>query len=142
MSSASRREAMPGVRRYEDLFAWQLADQFKQEVSRLIELSQKASRNYAYRDQLLNAASDVSKDISEGFVRCSPLVFASFLNYALGSLVEAERRLEDGVQRGYFSSENCREAFRTGRRCFTATIRLKQSQIRYSKQKSREATQD
>jgi hypothetical protein len=85
MSSASRREAMPGVRRYEDLFAWQLADQFKQEVSRLIELSQKASRNYAYRDQLLNAASDVSKDISEGFVRCSPLVFASFLNYALGS---------------------------------------------------------
>jgi four helix bundle protein len=128
-------DRMAGVRNYESLFAWQLAEQFHQQVLTLVRHSSAASCNYGYRDQLLNASSDVSKDICEGFLRCSPLVFANFLGYALGSLGEAERRLKDGLIRGYFSQPECAEALLLARRCFTAIIRLKQSQIRYAKER-------
>ena len=126
---------MAGVRRYEDLFAWQLADQFKREVYRLVTGSRTASLNFRYRDQFLEASDAVSKDICEGFLRCSPRVFAGFLDYALGSLVEAERRLRDGLERGYFQEAECEQAFRLARRCFTATLRLKQSQVKYAVEK-------
>jgi len=126
---------MTGVRRYEDLFAWQLADRFKQNVFKLVSESPLASRNFRYRDQLLEASADVSKDICEGFLRCSPLVFANFLDYALGSLAEAETRLRDGVERGYFHDVACNEAFRLAKRCGRATLGLKQSQIKYAAEK-------
>ena len=77
----------------------------------------------------------MSKDIAEGFLRFSPLVFAGFLDYALGSLVEAEARLEDGVELQYFAPGVSAEAARLARRCLTATVRLKQSQIRYADKK-------
>ena len=130
---------MAGVRHWEELITWQLADQFKQEVDRIVSASGAASRNYRYRDQILSASSDVSKDIAEGFLRKSPLAFAVFLDYALGSLGEAEGRLKDGVQRRYFSAAVCEDAFRLARRCFTATIRLKQSQVRYATERRKRA---
>jgi four helix bundle protein len=126
---------MAGVRRYEDLFTWQLADQFKREVHRLVSSSSRAAGNFRYRDQLVEAAADASKDICEGFLRCSPLVFANFLDYALGSLVEAEGRLRDGVERGYFGTEDCQEAFRLAKRCCRAALRLKQSQVKYASER-------
>jgi four helix bundle protein len=119
-----------GVRRYHELFAWQLADAFKQEVFALARRSPAASADVRYRAQLLDAAGAVSKDIAEGFVRCSRREFARFLGYALGSLVEAETRLRDGVELQYFTDNECRNAFRLARRCFGATLRLKQSQFR------------
>ena len=128
---------MAGVRRYQDFVAWQLAELFQERVVAIVNGSPAASRNYRYRDQLLEAASAVSKDIAEGFLRCAPLVFANFLDYALGSLGEAERRLHDGIQREYFSVGDCAVAFQLARRCLTAMIRLKQSQLRYAQRLSK-----
>ena len=118
------------VRRYSDLFAWQLAEAFKHEVFRLTRESRSASLDLRYKSQLLDATTAVGKDIAEGFVSCSRREFARFLDYALGSLVEAETRISDGVELGHFSDESCRDAFRAARRCFGATLRLKQSQAR------------
>jgi four helix bundle protein len=83
---------------------------------------------------LVSAASAVSKDIAEGFLRHSAGDFARFLAFALGSLAEAEGRLEDGVELGYFPREHCAEAFRFARRAAVAMTRLKVSQQRYARQ--------
>jgi four helix bundle protein len=123
---------MAGVRRYQDFAAWQLAEGFKQEVFRLVRASPDALRDFRFRDQLRNAAGGISKHITEGYLRFSPLDFARFLDYALGSLGEAERRLGDGVELGYFAEVDCREAFRYARRSTVAIGRLKASQIRYA----------
>jgi four helix bundle protein len=125
---------MAGVRRDQDFAAWQLADAFKREVFRLVRQSVDASRDFKYRDQLRDAAGGITKHITEGYLRFSPLDFAHFLDYALGSTGEAERRLRDGIELGYFPEPDCREAFRFAKRCFVATLRLKQSQLRYAEQ--------
>jgi hypothetical protein len=64
----------------------------------------------------------------EGFLRFSVGDFKRFLDYSLGSLGEAEGRLEDGIQLGYFDRGSCENAFRFAKRCLAATIRLKRSQ--------------
>ena len=122
---------MAPARHYSELIAWKLAEEFSGEAQRLVEASPMASRNFRYRDQLLDAASDVPKDIAEGFVRYSAATFILFLDYALASLVEGELRLKDGIRRGYFLPAECEGALRLARRCLTATVRLKKSQERY-----------
>jgi four helix bundle protein len=121
---------MAGVRHYEDFAAWQLAEAFKKEVFRLIRESPAARQDFRYRGQLQDAAGGISKHITEGFLRFSPLDFARFLDYALGSLGEAELRLSDGIELGFFAEVDCRDAFRYAKRCLAATVGLKRSQVR------------
>jgi four helix bundle protein len=118
------------VARVQDLIAWQMADRFEVEVLRLIRESPKAARDWKYRDQILDSSSGVAPHISEGFLRCSAGDFCRFLDYALGSLAEAEQRLHSGIRREYFAAADCEPAFLLARRCLTATVRLKRSQRR------------
>ena len=83
------------VRHYKDLVAWQLAESFKDEAFKIVLASREACQDLRYRGQVLESASAISKDIAEGFLRFSPATFIRFLDYAAGSLVEAERRLHD-----------------------------------------------
>ncbi|MCC7008528.1 MAG: four helix bundle protein [Acidobacteria bacterium] len=117
-----------GVRSYRDLIAWQLADEFKQEVINIVLASQAARQDVHYRTQLFNAATAVSKDVVEGFLRYSPAEFSRFLDYAIGSLGEAEGRLVDGIDLRFFDRQTCLPALRLARRCLVALVRLKQSQ--------------
>jgi len=119
---------MTAVRHYRDLIAWQLADLFAADVQKLIHASTSAHGDFRFRNQLLGAAEGVSSNVAEGFLRFSSADFARFLNYALGSLAEAETRLEHGVRRGYFSSADTATTRHLARRTLTAIVRLKQSQ--------------
>jgi four helix bundle protein len=119
------------VARYQDLIAWQLADQFKSEVFRLVKSSTEASRNLKYRNQLLDAACSVTSNLVEGFRRFSPGEFPRFIDYSLASLGETEQRLQDGIALGYFTAQECAGAFQLARRCLTASVRLKHSQRRF-----------
>jgi four helix bundle protein len=125
------------VRRYRDLIAWQLGNQFKAEVFRLLKSSPEAWSNLKYRSQLLDSAASVVANLVEGFLRFSPGEFPKFIDYSLGSLGEAEQRLRDGIELGYFEEADCETAFRLARRCLTASIRLKQSQRRIQPKKRR-----
>jgi four helix bundle protein len=104
------------VRRYQDLIAWQMAEAFKNEVFRIVLASPRACADRRYKDQLLAAAESVSANVAEGFVRGSPGDFRRFLRIALGSLVEAEVRLRDGIALSYFGDRDCELAFRYARR--------------------------
>ena len=119
--------AAMGVARVEDLIVWQLASAFKREVYRLVRHSGEANRDLRYRGQLFDAASSTEANVIEGFHRNRPKEFAQFLRYARASHAEAEARLKDGIARGYFSSEQCKEALLLAKRCSMALLRLLQS---------------
>jgi four helix bundle protein len=116
------------VRRYQDLIAWQTGEAFKIEVYRIVTGSPGARDDHRFRSQLLEAARSVPANIVEGFLRFAPREFARFIDFSVGSLGEAESRLRDGIQLGYFADAECAAAFRLARRCLTASVRLKKSQ--------------
>ena len=104
---------------------------FTAEIHRLVAESPDATRDFKFRAQILEASRAIPGHIVEGFLRYSPREFMRFLDYAVSSLGEAESRLESGIKANYFSATACSPAFRLARRCFTATLRLKQSQKRF-----------
>ena len=116
---------------YQDLIAWQLAEQLKLEAFSLLRLSARASDDFRFATQLREAARGPAKHITEGFARFSPRSFMLYLDYAPGSIAETEEHLKDGIELGYFTAQACDTAFRRARRCTTASSRLKQSQTRF-----------
>jgi four helix bundle protein len=57
---------MAGVRRYQDLDCWKLANELKLRVYEIIERS-PAKHDFDFRDQLRDAASSGPSNISEAF---------------------------------------------------------------------------
>jgi four helix bundle protein len=118
------------VRRYQEFHAWQLSEAFSAEVYRLVLTSKDAREDRKYYSQILNAADGIGSNIAEGFLRFCPGDFSQFLGYAVASLAEAERRLINGVSRGYFTATDCAQALRFAKRATVAIVRLKKSQRR------------
>ena len=92
------------ARTHEDLEAWQLANQLKIEVYALIK-DGPASKDFEFRNQIRDSAASATRNIAEGFGRFRPKVFAKFMEYAVGSLMETQDSLKDGVDRGYFTPD-------------------------------------
>jgi len=105
------------IREPEQLRSWQAAHQFKLEVYRLLDDSAAALRDFRFRDQLRDAASDIESDIGEGFKRFYPSVICQFLTYALSSLEEAVTRVHDGITRGYFPAKDAQLSLQLGQDC-------------------------
>ncbi len=63
-----------------------------------------------------------------------PKEFALYLRYSLGSIQESETRLQDGIDRAYFSKSECRQAFIWATRCSRATAGLWRSQERRARE--------
>ena len=120
-----------GVSHYKELFAWQLGQELKLEVYRLLRSSPEAWRDFGYRKQIVDALRSVPSNVAEGFRRRSPGDFMRFLDYSMGSIGEIETELIDGIQLSYFTDSDCRKAFSLASRCGKACNRLKQSQARY-----------
>lgn len=91
-----------GVKKLDDLIAYQTAGRFKREVYRLVRASPTAQADSRFVDQLFDAASGVEACVAEGFGRFGLGEFRQFLRYAMASLDEAEVRLKDGIDRGHF----------------------------------------
>ncbi len=130
-----------GVKRIEDLVAFQFAEEFKGEVFRLLRESANARWDYRFRNQLGDAASGVASNITEGFHRYSPAQAIQFLRYALATLAEAKERVRDGIARGYFNEADAATALRWADRCRSATQGYRASQQRLLDEKTRDARQ-
>ena len=110
-----------GVKRLEDMIAFQQAVAFKREVYAIVAQHPRAERSFRYRDQLFDAASGVESNIAEGWRRVPGPDMIRFLRYATSSLEEARVRLLDGVDRGHFNCDICANALEHARRCGAAT---------------------
>jgi len=91
-----------GVRRYEDIEAWQIADELKREVYALTETG-PASKDFKFRGQIRDSAASSTKNIAEGFGRFSPGDNARFVEISVASTMETKDSLKDGIDRGHFT---------------------------------------
>jgi four helix bundle protein len=126
-----------GVGPVEELRAFQHARAFKREVYALVRASRDADRDLKYRSQLFESAASAEMNIVEGWRRFGPAEIAQFLRYSRASLEEAEHRLRDGVERGYFTIDACGPAFDHANKCGGATMGLWKSLQPYIKKAKR-----
>ena len=88
-----------GVKRFEDLRAWQAARAFKLRVYELLD-SGRLSAHPRLETQLREAAASAPSHISEGFGRFDPADFARFVKMARAAVLECRNHLQDAVDRG------------------------------------------
>jgi four helix bundle protein len=93
--------------RFQDLEAWQLANEVKREVFALTETG-AAAGDFRFRDQLRGSAASAPRNIAEGFGRFRPKDFARGCEIASGELHETESSLLDGLDRRYFAEADVR----------------------------------
>lgn len=95
---------MAGVRRFEDLIAWQLCFELQQYV---FELTQRgpAARDFEFKRQIREASASASDNLAEGFGRYRTRDFARFVDITRGSLNETASQLKRGLAQEYYSQE-------------------------------------
>ena len=99
-----------GFRTLEEVKAYRAARAFKLAVYRLVKSRPAAEGDHRFRSQLFEAAASVEVNIAEGFRRYGAGDFSHFLRISRSSLEEATCRLQDGIDRGYFTKADCRQA--------------------------------
>ena len=114
-----------GVRRYQDLVAWQLADELKGRVYELTDTS-PARRDFSFCDQIKSSASSAPANIAEGFGHYRHPEFARHVRIAKGSIIETHNHLGDGVDRRHWSREQAIPLQELADRAAGASTRLLQ----------------
>jgi four helix bundle protein len=88
----ARGVEMAGFKRFEDIQAWKKAKHVAQLVYMHTSIGHFAT-DYALRDQIRRACISVMSNIAEGRGRRSDKEFATFLNFAHGSVAETQSQL-------------------------------------------------
>jgi four helix bundle protein len=109
------------VRRYQDLVCWQLADELKRSVYKLLNDSPSAKRDFDFAKQLRRAVSSGPANISEAFAYYRHKESAKFARVAKGSLTETHNHLGDGIDRGHWTAERCKASRQLADRAIGAT---------------------
>jgi four helix bundle protein len=112
-----------GVKRFEDLIAWKLADQLQTDIFEFTS-HPPVSRDFKYCDQIRDSIRSAKRNTAEGFGRYYPKAFARFLRIAAGSLQETKNHLQDGLKQKYLSTERHEELKRLCLRAMKANVRL------------------
>ena len=115
-----------GVRRFEDLIAWQLANDLQQDI---FEFTAKmpAVRDVKFCDQIRESSRSAPRNIAEGFGRYYPQEFVRFLRIAVGSLAETNHQLHEALARRYLAEPDHERLVRLCLRALKANTSL----IRY-----------
>jgi four helix bundle protein len=111
------------ARRYEELVAWQLANELKQKVYALIDRS-AARRDRSFCDQAMDAAASAPRNLAQGFGCYRHPDFARYARIAKSSLIETHNHLGDGVDRHYWSSQDAAVLQALADRAAGACVRL------------------
>ena len=69
-----------------------------------------ASKDFKFCNQIRDAASSATRNISEGFGRYYPGEFARFMDFSIASVMETQDCLRDGVLRKHFTSDETQKA--------------------------------
>jgi four helix bundle protein len=119
---------MAGVRRFEDLIAWQLAMELSSVIHEVTETG-AATRDPEFRGQIRDAAKKAPALIAEGFLRFTRREFVRYLRMARAELGEVQNHLEFARRRRLLTVEQLAEANPLAKRAMTATSRLLKSKL-------------
>jgi four helix bundle protein len=111
------------AQRYEDLDAWQLADELKAKAYDLIDTS-SARYDFKFRDQIRDSLSSATANISEGFGYYDHGLFAKHVRIALASEMETHNHLAEGVGRKHWTNEQAVPLQRLTKRAIKAATGL------------------
>jgi four helix bundle protein len=111
------------VRRYQDLACWQLANDLKREVYKLLTESASARRDLDFASQLRDAAGSGPANISEAFACYRHKESARYARIAKSSLTETHNHLADGVDRGHWTAERSTDVRHLAERAIGATTK-------------------
>jgi len=93
-----------GVRRFEDLIAWQKARELTRDVY-LATSEGRFSRDFGLASQIQRSAVSIMANIAEGFERKRSGEFHQFLSIAKASCAEVRSHLYVAVDIGYLTQE-------------------------------------
>lgn len=96
---------MGAFKRFEDIVAWQKARLANQLVYRLT-CERRFASDFPLRDQIRRSSLSVMANIAEGHGRRSNREFATFLNFAHGSIAETQSHLYAALDLGYVNRED------------------------------------
>jgi len=111
------------MKTYQELVVWQLADELRKEVYRLLREG-PAGNDLRFADQLRGAVSGIASNIVEGFRRYGSVEFARYLEIAFASAGETANWLDDGVARGHWIEDEVAAARQLLRRLNPALTHL------------------
>ena len=77
------------IQKFEDIIAWQKAQNLAIDIYKLYEIS----NDFGFKNQIQRASVSISNNIAEGFDRMSDKEFVRFLYIALGSCSEVKSML-------------------------------------------------
>ncbi|MDE2273037.1 MAG: four helix bundle protein [Gammaproteobacteria bacterium] len=95
---------MSGIKRFEDLIAWQKARELTRMIYNITSKSRFA-RDFAFRDQIRRASVSVMSNIAEGFERNGAREFHQFLVIAKGSCAEVRSQLYTALDNSYIDDD-------------------------------------
>ena len=97
------------ARDFRGLVIWQLADQLQTQTLTLIQLPGWAN-DFKLRDESDKTASQIKRNISEGFRRPTHTDFARFLEYSYGSIGELRALYDDAYKKNYATAPQLQPA--------------------------------
>jgi four helix bundle protein len=119
---------MATAKRFEDLVAWQLSEQLKEEIFRLLQRP-RVAHDVRFCDDIQRSARSAPANISEGFGWYQPKPNARHVSIARASLEETKNHILDGFKRNHFDLADRDALLRLHKRAVIATMRY----LRYLK---------
>ena len=106
-----------------ELICWQLANELRQLIIEHTADGTAAARDFRFTSNLRDAIGSACRNQSEGFYKYKHKPQRPYFNTARASLGETKDGIEDGRQRGYFSTELAKQMDALCGRAMIANLR-------------------
>lgn len=125
----------PKITRYEQLIAWQAANELADLVDSMIS-GGPSSANADFCRQIQKSSSKAPAQIAEGFLRYNAKESAYYYRIARASLGETQTHLQRGLRRKYWSQEVFAKAWAVSETALKTTTGLLQSRLKKIEEES------
>ena len=105
------------------MICWQLANELRQLIIEHTAAGTAAARDFRFTSNLRDAVASACRNQSEGFYKYKHKPQRPYFNTARASLGETKDGIEDGRQRGYFSTELAKQMDALCGRAMIANLR-------------------
>ena len=95
---------MVGIKRFEDIIAWQKARALNKKIYRISETGD-FKKYFPLKNQIRKATISIMLNIAEGFGRNRDREFGNYLNYSNGSAAEVQSALYIALDLDYISQD-------------------------------------